>query len=171
MFANRVLLQGYLEVERVEQITLDESSQLSAPVLHGWLWTDTAGLERHRVVLADKPALGFLEMLRKFNPEGGSALLSLNGSRFEVAHLDGKPFVALEGRLLNGAVQVKYITLLSIPEAGLLRLLTDHRLREIVYHWEHVREADRAHMHKLVREIREARRRAPQPDGFGAGSA
>ncbi len=156
-FANRVVLQGYLEIERMEQVSLDEVSALSAPVVRGWLWTDTAGLERHRVVLADKPALGLLEMLRRFNPEGGSALVTIDGNRFEVAHLDGKPFVAVEGRLLDGVVDVKHVTLLSTPEAGLLRLLTDHRLREIVYLWDEVREADRAHMYRLVQEIREAR--------------
>ncbi|GAP07498.1 hypothetical protein ATHL_02381 [Anaerolinea thermolimosa] len=157
-FANRVVLQGYLEIERAEQIALDETSELSAPVLHGWLWTDAAGLERHRVVLADKPALGLLEMLRKFNPtEGGSALVSINGSRFEVVHLDGKPFVAVEGRLVDGVVNVKHVTVLSTPEAGLLRLLVDHRLREIVYGWEEIREADRVLMYRIVREAREAR--------------
>lgn len=161
-FANRVVLQGYLEIERMEQVSLDEVSALSAPVVRGWLWTDTAGLERHRVVLADKPAVGLLEMLRRFNPtEGGSALVSINGNRFEVAHLDGKPFVAVEGRLLDGVVDVKHVTLLSTPEAGLLRLLTDHRLREIVYQWADVREADRAHMYRIVREIREAREAEP----------
>ncbi|BAJ64456.1 hypothetical protein [Anaerolinea thermophila] len=178
-FANRVVLQGYLEIERAEQIALDETSELSAPVLHGWLWTDAAGLERHRVVLADKPALGLLEMLRKFNPtEGGSALVSINGSRFEVAHLDGKPFVAVEGRLLDGVVDVKHVTLLSTPDAGLLRLLTDHRLREIVYAWEEIREADRALMYRIVREIRQMRDGEPlsltalgqgAPDGAWGG--
>ncbi|WP_322508787.1 hypothetical protein [Anaerolinea sp.] len=178
-FANRVVLQGYLEIERAEQIALDETSELSAPVLHGWLWTDAAGLERHRVVLADKPALGLLEMLRRFNPtEGGSALVSINGSRFEVAHLDGKPFVAVEGRLLDGVVDVKHVTLLSTPDAGLLRLLTDHRLREIVYAWGDVREADRAHMYRIVREIRQMRDGEPlsltalgqgAPDGAWGG--
>lgn len=178
-FANRVVLQGYLEIERMEQVALDEGSKLSAPVLHGWLWTDTTGLERHRVVIADNPAVGLLEMLRRFNPaEGGSALVSINGNRFEVAHLDGKPFVAMEGRLLDGVVDVKHVTLLSTPEAGLLRLLTDHRLREIVYLWEDVREADRAHMYRIVREIREARDAEPlsrmalgqgAPDGAWGG--
>jgi hypothetical protein len=156
-FANRVMLQGYLEIERAAEVTLDAASGLSSVVVHGWLWTDAAGLERHRVVLADKPALGLLEMLRRFNPEGGSALVRLNGRVFEVAQLDGKPFVAVEGRLLDGVVDVKHVTLLSTPEAGLLRLLTDHRLREIVYLWDEVREADRAHMYRLVREIRSAR--------------
>jgi hypothetical protein len=178
-FANRVTLQGYLEVERMEQVALDADSSLFAPVIHGWLWTDAAGVERHRVVLADKPALGLLDLLRKFNPaEGGSALVSINGNRFEVAHLDGKPFVAVEGRLLNGVVDVKHVTLLSTPEAGLLRLLTDHRLREIVYQWADVREADRAHMYRLVREIREQRAGEPlsllalgqgAPDGARGG--
>ncbi len=107
-FANRVMLQGYLEVERMEQVVLDEKSGLLAPVIRGWLWTDTAGLERHRVVLADKPAVGLLELLRRFNPtEGGSALVRLNGQVFEVTHLDGKPFVAVEGRLVAGVVNVK----------------------------------------------------------------
>ncbi|MDT8899497.1 hypothetical protein QYE77_14630 [Thermanaerothrix sp. 4228-RoL] len=166
-FANRVMLQGYLEVERMEQVVLDEKSGLLAPVIRGWLWTDTAGLERHRVVLADKPAVGLLELLRRFNPtEGGSALVRLNGQVFEVTHLDGKPFVAVEGRLVAGVVNVKHVTLLSTPEAGLLRLLTDHRLREIVYLWEEVREADRAHMYRLVQEIRE--RREGEPLGLTA---
>ncbi len=178
-FANRVVLQGYLEIERVEQIALDKASDLSAPVIHGRLWTDAAGLERHRVVIADKPAVGLLELLRRFNPtEGGSALVSVNGSRFEVAHLDGKPFVAVEGRLVDGVVDVKHVTLLSTPEAGLLRLLTDHRLREIVYRWADVREADRAHMYRIVQEIRGRRDGAPlgllalgqgAPDGAEGG--
>ena len=180
-FANRVVLQGYLEIERMEQIALDESSALLAPVLYGRLWTDAAGLEHHRVVIADKPAVGLLELLRRFNPtEGGSALVSVNGSRFEVAHLDGKPFVAVEGRLVAGVVDVKHVTLLSTPEAGLLRLLTDHRLREIVYAWADVREADRAHMYRIVREIRRMRDGEPlglstsgqgAPDGAEGGLA
>jgi len=156
-FANRAMLQGYLEIERAAEVALDAASGLVSVVVHGWLWTDAAGLERHRVVLADKPALGLLEMLRRFNPEGGSALVRLNGRVFEVAQLDGKPFVAVEGRLLEGVVDVKYVTLLSTPEAGLLRLLRDHRLREIVYLWDEVREADRAHMYRLVQELRARR--------------
>jgi len=161
-FANRVTLQGYLEIERMDQVALDAGSELFAPVIHGWLWTDTVGLERHRVILADKPALGLLEMLRRFNPtEGGSALLSLNGTQFEVAHLNGRPFVAVEGRLVAGVVNVKHVTLLSTPEAGLLRLLTDHRLREIVYGWGEIREADRAHMYRIVQEVQEARESRP----------
>ena len=156
-FANRVTLQGYLEIERAEEVSLDRDSSLTTPVLYGWLWTDASGLLRHRVVLADKPAFGLLEMLRKFRPEGGSALVSLNGMAVEVAHLDGKPFVAVEGRLVDGMVNVKHVTVLSTPEAGLLRLLVDHRLREIVYGWEEIREADRALMYRIVREAREAR--------------
>lgn len=156
-FANRVTLQGYLEIERAEEVSLDRDSSLTTPVLHGWLWTDASGLSRHRVVLADKPALGLLEMLRRFRPEGGSALVSLNGMAVEVTHLDGKPFVAVEGRLVDGVVNVKHVTVLSTPEAGLMRLLVDHRLREIVYGWEEIREADRALMYRIVREAREAR--------------
>ena len=36
-------------------------------------------------------------------------------------------------------------------------MLVDHRLREIVYGWEEIREADRALMYRIVREAREAR--------------
>ncbi len=156
-FANRVVLQGYLDIQRAEEMPLDGTSGLSVPVLHGTLELDTAGLERVAVVIADKPALALLEMLRKFSPEGGSALVSIDGLTVEVAHLNGKPFVAVEGKLVGGVVAVKHITVLSIPEAGLLRLLTDHRLREIVYAWEESREADRARMYRMVREVREQR--------------
>ncbi len=174
-FVNRVMLQGYLEVEKVVEVVLDAGCGLTSPVVHGWLWTD-GGMERHQVVLADKPAIGLLELMRRINPAGGSALLRLNGRVFEVAQLDGKPFVAVEGRLLDGVVDVKYVTLLSMPEAGLLRMLTDHRLREIVAMWDEVREADRAHMYRLVEEIRAARRPLSRmalgqasPDGDGGG--
>jgi hypothetical protein len=175
-FANRVTLQGYLEIERAEEVRLDADSDLTAPLLHGWLWTDARGLSRHRVVLADKVALGLLEMLRKFQPQGGSALVALGGLTLEVAHLEGRPFVAVEGTLINGVVNVRWLTLLSTPEAGLLRLLSDHRLREIVYAWEEIREADRALMYRLVRQVREAREPLSlaalgqaAPDGAGGG--
>jgi hypothetical protein len=156
-FVNRVTLQGYLAVQRLEEVMLDAESGLSAPVIYGVLEMDTAGLERQAVVIADKPAVGLLEMLRKFSPQGGSALVSIDGVTAEVAHLDGKPFVAVEGKLVYGVVSVQHVTVLSTPEAGLLRLLTDHRLREIVYAWEDVREADRSHMYRIVREVREQR--------------
>jgi len=156
-FVNRVSLQGYLAVQRVEEVVLDAGSGLSVPVIYGVLEMDAAGLERQAVVIADKPALGLLEVLRKFRPEGGSALLSIGGMTVEVAHLDGKPFVVVEGKLVDGVVSVKSLTVLSTPEVGLLRLLTDHRLREIVYAWEEIREADRALMYRIVREVRERR--------------
>lgn len=165
-FANRAVLQGYLDVQRVEEMALDGGSGLSVPVIHGVLELDAAGLERQPVVIADKPALALLEILRKFSPEGGSALVSIDGLTVEVAHLNGKPFVAVEGRLVEGVVAVKHITVLSTPEAGLLRLLTDHRLREIVYAWEEIWEADRAHMYRIVREIG-AQRQPPSRTASG----
>lgn len=177
-FANRVVLQGYLDVQRVEEVVLDGASRLSAPVVHGVLELDSAGLDRQAVVIADKPAIALLEVMRKFKPEGGSALVSIGGVTVEVAHLDGKPFVAIEGRLVGGVVSVKHVTVLSTPEAGLLRLLTDHRLREIVYAWEDIREADRAHMYRMVRDIRVSRSGQPlsllalgqaAPDGADGG--
>lgn len=176
-FANRVTLQGYLEVVRMEQVPLDNSSGLAAPVVHGWLWTGQSGLERHRVVIADKPAIGLLEVLRRFNPEaGGSALVSIDGHHYEVAHLDGKPFVVVEGTLTNGVVNVKFLTMLSTPEISLLRLLRDHRLRELVSGWEDLREADRAGIYRWFAEIRQARRPLGlsssgqnAPDGAGWG--
>lgn len=175
-FANRVVLQGYLDIQQAEEMPLDRGSGLSVPVLRGVLDLDAAGLERQALVIADKPALALLEILRKFRPEGGSALVGIGGVTVEVAHLDGKPFVAVEGKLVEGVVVVKHITVLSTPEAGLLRLLTDHRLREIVYAWEEIREAERGLMYRIVREVRE--RREPfslmasgrgAPDGAGGG--
>lgn len=156
-FANRVTLQGYLAIQRVEEVMLDGESGLSVPVVYGVLELDAVGLTRQAVVLADKPATWLLEILHRFRPEGGSALVTIHGEQFEVAHLDGKPFVAVEGNLVDGVVNVRHVTLLSAPEVGLLRLLTDHRLREIVYAWGEIREADRALMYRIVREVREQR--------------
>lgn len=156
-FANRVVLQGYLDIQRVETISLDGKSGLSAPVVHGVLELDASGIERQPVVIADRPAVALLEILHRYQPGVGSALVNINGMTVEVAQLNGKPFVAVEGSLISGIVAVKHITVLSVPEAGLLRLLMDHRLREIVYGWEEIREADRMLMYRIVREAREAR--------------
>ncbi|MEW6505826.1 MAG: hypothetical protein AB1457_17875 [Chloroflexota bacterium] len=156
-FANRVVLQGYLDIQRVETISLDGKSGLSAPVVHGVLELDASGIERQPVVIADRPAVALLEILHRYQPGVGSALVNINGMTVEVAQLNGKPFVAVEGSLISGTVAVKHITVLSVPEAGLLRLLMDHRLREIVYGWEEIREADRMLMYRIVREAREAR--------------
>ena len=174
-YANRVLLQGYLELERVEEMPL-LAGGVSAmmPVLYGWLWTDAEGRSRHRVMLTDKVALGLLGVLRRFRPQGGSALVRLSGTTLEVAQLDGKPFVAVEGRLVEGGVvDVKHISVLSTPEAALLRLLEDHRLREIAYAWSALQEADRALMYRLAREARQPLSLTAlghgSPDGAGGG--
>lgn len=142
-FVNRVLLQGYLEIEQVGDVVLDAASGLSAPIVRGWLWGDPVGLMRHRLIVADQAATALLDILRKTQPIGSVAMVVLGERQVEIACLDGKPFVSLEGTLVDGIVNVKWITVLSLPEISLLRLLTDPRLRDVVYAWGALSEGER----------------------------
>ncbi len=158
-FANRVTMQGYLEIERTEEVTLDAQSGLTAPLIHGWIHTDTSGVSRHRLMIPDRPAVALLEIARCFQPGEASAMVSIGETTVEVAMLNGKPFVAVEGSLVSGPaegiVRVSWITLLSTPEVGVLRLLEDHRLRDIVYAWKDTSDADKDHMHRITQAARQ----------------
>lgn len=160
-FVNRVTLQGYLEIEQVVQVVLDDKSGLSAPVLHGQVVTDPALEMRHRLLIADRPAMAVLEVMRQCQyGREQQCMVSIGGSTVELLLLEGKPFVSIEGTLLEGdagsLVNVSWISFLSTPEYGLLKQLQDRRLQELVFSWRTLSPEAKDGLYCLLRKHRTA---------------
>lgn len=159
-YANRVNLQGYLEIEKIDVVRLNGKS---VPVLHGFLHSGSF-LASHRLLITDSPAALTLDLMRKFQDyPDGQVVLEIEGQQVDVSVLKGKPLVAVEGRLLSrpnqeSVVDVKWITFLSIAPSHLA--IQDDRLVEIINRWNEIREADREHVYQFLLHINRSRQRS-----------
>lgn len=142
-FANRVNLQGYLEIERVEVVTLDG---LEVPVIHACLYSGKL-LGKHRLLMTNLIAQRVLEALRK---KTVTSLRMVDEDGTE-RPLDSRPLVAIEGRLLTqgreSVVDVKWITFLSLVPKD---IPLDMRLSRIIACWPKLEEAQRERIYALV---------------------
>lgn len=143
-YANRVVLQGYLDVQNIGETVLDRERKLRTTVIRATL---IAAPETHKVVIAGAPAMAVIEMLKKIH---GGTLLSADQT-LRIADMDGKPFVALEGELQNGMVIASWLTILSVPDAPLLRLLSDDKIRDVAMAWEKISPVDRELITRIAR--------------------
>jgi len=136
-FVNRVTLQGYLEIDKIETVSLDG---LDVPVLHGSIMADPAFGMRHQVLIADRPAVAVLEMLRQFQTFPEQKFFSIGDTVSDFLIAEGKPFVSIEGNLIQGTnggtvVNVSWITFLTAPYGLLKQIQSDRRLHEMVNTW------------------------------------
>lgn len=158
-FVNRVTLQGYLEIEQVENVALDDGSHLTVPVLHGCVMADPALGMRHRLLIADRPALAVLEVMRQFQGSDQQHIV-ISGSTVDLLLLEGKPFVSIEGNLIEGSdgslVNVTWITFLSAPYGLLKQLQLDRRLQELVNAWRALPPEARDDLYCQLRKHRTA---------------
>ncbi|NCT19716.1 hypothetical protein GW781_01020 [bacterium] len=143
-YTNRVVLQGYLDVVNIGETVLDTERNLRTTVIRATL---IASPEMHKVVIAGAPALAMIEMLKKIH---GGTLLSADQT-LRISDMDGRPFVALEGELQDGMVIVSWLTILSVPDAPLLRLLSDEKIRDVAMAWEKISPIDRELISKIAR--------------------
>jgi hypothetical protein len=137
-YTNLSILQGWLEVESVQVMTVDRAPVV---VVHGWIYTtDHNGLEkvfdeRHPVIISGRPAEAILDITRKLNDKyprlSGISLVHLPGSLAEQSQIlvsQGRPYVIAQGKLLShegqSRVDIKHISFLGLPW-GALDALTE----------------------------------------------
>jgi len=132
-YTNLSILQGWLEVESVQVVTMERAPVV---VVNGWIYTtdhdrlEDVFDERHPVIISGRPAEAILDITRKLNDKyphlPGISLVGLTGE------LDGqppilvslvRPYVIAQGKLLshNGqsCVDIKHISFLGLPWGAL----------------------------------------------------
>ena len=137
-YTNLSILQGWLEIESIQAVTLDRRP---VAVIQGWIHTtDQEGLEtflgeRHPVVISGRPAEAILDITRKLNDKHphltGISLVHLpeaSSGDLQMLVSHGRPYVIAQGKLLSHAgqsrVDLKHISLLGLPW-GALEALAD----------------------------------------------
>jgi hypothetical protein len=132
-YTNLSILQGWLEVESVQVLTME---RMPVAVVNGWVYTtDHDGLEtffgeRHPVMISGRPADAILDITRKLNDKyphlSGISLVHLPGALAEQSQIlvsQGRPYVIAQGKLLshNGQsrVDLKHISFLGLPWGAL----------------------------------------------------
>jgi len=154
-FVNRATLQGYLEIDKIETVALDG---VDVPVLHGSIMADPAFGMRHRVLIADRPAVAVLEMLRQFQTFPEQKFFSIGDTVSDFLIAEGKPFVSIEGTLISGVVNVTWITFLTAPYGLLKQIQGDRRLQEMVNSWRALSPELKDELYCLFRKHRAAER-------------
>lgn len=148
-FANRVNIQGYLEIEQVETLSLNG---MTIPVIRAYLYSGKV-LEKHRLLITNNTALRLLEVLRSYNATGAVKMQTTRVGEDGVQQLcNMRPLVSIDGRLLThgqeSVIDVKWITLLSIVPKDVPFL--DRRLSQIVACWAELDEAQRERMYAVL---------------------
>ena len=132
-YTNLSILQGWLEVESVQVVTME---RLPVAVVNGWVCTtDHDGLEaffgeRHPVVISGRPAEAILDITRKLNDKyphlSGISLVHLPGAlayQSQILVSSGRPYVIAQGKLLShdgqSRVDLKHISFLGLPWGAL----------------------------------------------------
>lgn len=132
-YTNLSILQGWLEVESVQVVTME---RLPVAVVNGWVYTtDHDGLEtffgeRHPVVISGRPAEAILDITRKLNEKyphlSGISLVHLPGALADQSQIlvsQGRPYVIAQGKLLShdgqSRVDLKHISFLGLPWGAL----------------------------------------------------
>lgn len=132
-YTNLSILQGWLEVESVQAVTMDRTPVV---VVNGWIYTtDHDGLEtffgeRHPVVISGRPAEAILDITRKLNEKyphlSGISLVHLPGALADQSQIlvsQGRPYVIAQGKLLShdgqSRVDLKHISFLGLPWGAL----------------------------------------------------
>jgi hypothetical protein len=132
-YTNLSILQGWLEIESVQQLTHD---RMPVVVIKGWIYTtDSEGMEdifdeRHPVVISGRPAEAILDITRKLNDKYPQmARISLvplpgeTGGHSEILVSQGRPYVIAQGKLLThdgqSRVDIKHISFLGLPWGAL----------------------------------------------------
>lgn len=132
-YTNLSILQGWLEVESVQVVTMERTP---VAVVNGWIYTtDHDGLEtffgeRHPVVISGRPADAILDITRKLNDKyphlAGISLVHLPGALADQSQIlvsQGRPYVIAQGKLLShdgqSRVDLKHISFLGLPWGAL----------------------------------------------------
>ncbi len=130
-YTNLSILQGWLEVESVQAVTVD---RVPVVVVNGWIYTtDHDGLEnffgeRHPVVISGRPAEAILDITRKLNEKAlpGISLVHLPEALADQSQIlvsQGRPYVIAQGKLLShdgqSCVDLKHISFLGLPWGAL----------------------------------------------------
>lgn len=150
-YTNLSILQGWLEVESVQVVTMERTP---VAVVNGWIYTtDHDGLEtffgeRHPVVISGRPADAILDITRKLNDKypylAGISLVHLPGALADQSQIlvsQGRPYVIAQGKLLShdgqSRVDLKHISFLGLPWGALDALaemepVINHEVRSLV---------------------------------------
>lgn len=150
-YTNLSILQGWLEVETVQVVTMERTP---VAVVNGWIYTtDHDGLEtffgeRHPVVISGRPADAILDITRKLNDKyphlAGISLVHLPGALADQSQIlvsQGRPYVIAQGKLLShdgqSRVDLKHISFLGLPWGALDALaemepVINHEVRSLV---------------------------------------
>ncbi|MGB9591073.1 MAG: hypothetical protein ACPL1K_00995 [Candidatus Kryptoniota bacterium] len=155
VYVNRVNLEGFLEISKVEVVSLDGKA---IPVMHGILH-DESGVHSHRIIMSDYPAAITLDMMREFQEiQNGQVLIELGNNEAMVSIRDGMPLVAIEGKLIttpdhNTVIDVKWIFFLTVPpqQWNLADKRLDSILKNIVNSWWSMTETDRQLVYEYLR--------------------
>ena len=132
-YTNLSILQGWLEIESVQVVTMERTP---VAVVNGWIYTtDHDGLEtffgeRHPVVISGRPADAILDITRKLNDKyphlAGISLVHLPGALADQSQIlvsQGRPYVIAQGKLLShdgqSRVDLKHISFLGLPWGAL----------------------------------------------------
>jgi hypothetical protein len=132
-YTNLSILQGWLEIESLNTVTL---ARQQVPVIQGWIYTtDEEGVEhvldeRHPVIISGRPAEAILDITRKLNEQyplaAGINLVHLPEEQDEPPEVlirQGRPYVIAQGRLLThegrSCVDIKHISFLGLPFGAL----------------------------------------------------
>ena len=132
-YTNLSILQGWLEIESVQAVTMDS---MSVVVINGWIYTtDCDGLEkffdeRHPVLISGRPAEAILDITRKLNDKyphlSRISLIPLPGEMADQSKIlvnQGRPYVIAQGKLLThdgqSIVDIKHISFLGLPWGAL----------------------------------------------------
>jgi hypothetical protein len=132
-YTNLSILQGWLEIEALNTITLTHQQ---VPVIQGWIYTtDQEGLEqvldeKHPVIISGRPAEAILDITRKLNEHyplvAGINLVNMPNEGTDQAEIlirQGRPYVIAQGRLLThegrSCVHIKHISFLGLPFGAL----------------------------------------------------
>ena len=161
-YANRVNLQGYLEITEIETVRLDGKT---IPVIHGYLHNGEF-LSKHRLLITDAPASLTVELLRDYQDRHAEPQVSLQIDEEQiriVPVLQETPLVAIEGRLLSrpnqeSVIDVKWITFLSVMPSAISQ---DKRLEEIARSWSLIREQDKESVYQYVHNLFQQRTQRP----------
>ena len=110
-YTNLSILQGWLEIESVQQMSQD---RMPVVVIKGWIYTtDSEGMEdifdeRHPVVISGRPAEAILDITRKLNDKSPQmariSLVPLPGESDDHSRILvslGRPYVIAQGKLLS----------------------------------------------------------------------
>ena len=132
-YTNLSILQGWLEIESVQQLT---QGRILVVVIKGWIYTtDSEGIEdifdeRHPVVISGQPAEAILDITRKLNDKSPQitriSLVPLPGEMDDHSRIlvsQGRPYVIAQGKLLThdgqSRVDIKHISFLGLPWGAL----------------------------------------------------